>query len=315
MQNNTATDIPLLYSEEVLDALNESKPIVALESNVITHGLPYPDNIITAKEVEKAVRRGGSVPATIGIDDGKILIGMSDSDIDRFASSQNIPKASNRDISIILARGDKGATTVASTVLIAELAKIKFFASAGIGGVHRGAEKTMDISADLIQFTRSKVAIICAGAKNILDLNLTMEYLETQGIPIISYQFDYFPAFYCKSSKIQSPHRIDNLNTITHAIHNHWMLRNNTSILITKPIDDEYAISEEKVEKILAKAMSLAEREKIKGNAITKYLMRSIDKETNGKTANANMSVLISTAEFGGKLAATYATNYNDMAG
>lgn len=304
----------LVYAEEVSDALNDGSPVVALESNVITHGLAYPDNAMTAKEVERAVRTGGAVPATIGIDDGKILIGMSESDIDRFATSQDIPKVINRDISVILARGGKGATTVASSVLAAELAGINFFASAGVGGVHRGAEKTMDISADLIQFTRSKVAVVCAGAKNILDLNLTMEYLETHGVPVISYRFDYFPAFYCKSSNILSPHRLDDIELIARTVQNHWLLGNNSSVLITKPVGDEHAIGEKEVEDIITKAIRSAENENVKGSAITKYLMRAVDRETGGRTANANMSVLISTAEFAGSVAAAYANCFTKTA-
>lgn len=304
---NKLKNIPLVYTEEVSDALNEGTPIVALESNVITHGLKYPDNAVTASSVENAVRKGGAIPATIGIDEGKILVGMSTSDIERFATSENIPKVSNRDVPVILSKRIKGATTVASSVLLAELANIKFFASAGIGGVHRGAEKTMDISADLIQFTRSNLAVVCAGAKNILDLNLTLEYLETQGIPIISYQFDDFPAFYCKSSNVPSPHRMDEILQIAQAIDNHWVLNNQNSILITKPINDEDAINQKEVEAIIDQAIIRAEQEKITGNNITKFIMRSIDRHTKGRTSNANMSVLISTAEFAGKLAASHA--------
>ena len=172
--------IPLTYSEEVLEALRAGDPVVALESNVITHGLPYPDNAATAAKVEAAVRAGGAVPATIGIDAGRLVVGMSGTDIERFATASGVPKVSSRDMPVVLARGGMGATTVASSLVAAELAGIPFFTSAGIGGVHRGAQTTMDVSSDLIQFTRSKVAVVCAGAKSILDLDLTMEYLETQ---------------------------------------------------------------------------------------------------------------------------------------
>jgi pseudouridine-5'-phosphate glycosidase len=278
------SDIPLLISEEVADALSENKSVVALESNVITHGLPYPLNIETAVRVEAAVRRGGSVPATVCVNNGKIAIGMTHEEMDQFANSRSIPKVSNRDLCAVLANRGKGATTVASTVLLAELANIDFFASAGIGGVHRGAEQTMDISADLIQFTRSKVAVICAGAKNILDLGLTLEYLETHGVPVI-----------------------DDEELIANTIRCHWSLGLRNSLLVTKPIEHEHAIDEQAVKQILEKAIIDCRNENVSGSAITKYLMHAIDRETNGRTSKANMSVLISTAEFAGRLANIYA--------
>ena len=204
----SAHPIPLVFGDEVSEALRAGDPVVALESNVITHGLPYPDNVATAKEVEHAVRAGGAVPATVCIEDGAIRIGMTDDDIDRFGSTPDIPKVSSRDLPIVLAQRRMGATTVASSVVAADLAGIPFFSSAGIGGVHRRAQETMDISSDLIQFTRSQVAVVCAGAKMILDLRLTMEYLETRCVPVSSYRSDDFPAFYCVSSGLRSPHRM-----------------------------------------------------------------------------------------------------------
>jgi pseudouridine-5'-phosphate glycosidase len=307
MRREQQRSVPLVFSEEVSDAISAGKPVVALESNVITHGLVYPDNMATARKVEQAVRAGGSVPATIGIADGRIMIGMTDSDIERFASTPGIPKVSSRDMPVILAKGGLGATTVASSLVAAALANLPFFASAGIGGVHRGAEKTLDISSDLIQFTRSKVAVVCAGAKSILDLGLTMEYLETHCVPIISYKTDDFPAFYCVSSGLRSPHRLDDEATIARAIECHWALGNNSSILITNPIREEDAIDGREVDAVINQAMATAEKEGIRGNAITKYLMRAVDKHTEGRSARANMSVLISTAELAGRLAAAHA--------
>lgn len=301
------TTVPLVFSEEISDALATGKPVVALESNVITHGLPYPDNAATARKVEAAVRAGGAVPATICLDDGRIRVGMTDADIERFASTPGIPKVSSRDMPVVLARGGMGATTVASSLVAAELAKIPFFASAGIGGVHRGAERTMDISSDLVQFTRSKVAVVCAGAKKILDLGLTMEYLETQCVPIISYGSDDFPAFYCVSSGLKSPHRLDDVKLIAAAVETHWALGNDNSILVTAPIDPADAIDDDEVESVIAGAMAAADAEGVRGNAITKYLMRAVDKATGGRSAQANMSVLISTAELAGRLAAAHA--------
>ncbi len=299
--------ITLVYCDEVADALDTQKPVVALESNVITHGLAYPDNITTAKKVEAAVRAGGSIPATIGIEDGRILIGMTDTNMERFAATGKIPKVSSRDLPVILAQKGMGATTVASSLVAAEIAGIPFFASAGIGGVHRGAEKTMDISSDLIQFTRSKVAVVCAGAKNILDLNLTMEFLETHCVPIISYQFDDFPAFYCRTSGIRSPHRLDEEVDIAQAIELHWALGNHSSILITSPTKKENAIDSQEVNGAIDQAIFNAEKDGISGNSITKYIMHAVDRVTAGKSARANMAVLINTAEVAGRLAAAHA--------
>jgi pseudouridine-5'-phosphate glycosidase len=299
--------IPLVCTEEVADAINSGDPVVALESNVITHGLAYPENAATARKVEAAVRAGGAVPATIGIDDGRFLIGMTDEDIERFATTPGIPKVSSRDTGIVLARGGLGATTVASSVVAAELAGIAFFASAGIGGVHRGAQRSMDVSSDLIQFTRSKVAVVCAGAKSILDLNLTMEYLETHCVPVVSYRSDDFPAFYCVSSGIRSPHRLDDEAVIARAVEHHWALGNPGSFLITTPIREEDAINGEEVDAVIGAAMDAAERDGVRGNAITKYLMRAVDRATGGRSAKANMSVLVSTAGVAGRIATAHA--------
>jgi pseudouridine-5'-phosphate glycosidase len=300
-------DIELVFSDEVSDAIYSGNPVVALESNVITHGLSYPENAATALRVEAAVRAGGAVPATIGIDNGRILVGMTNSDIERFAVTPGIPKVSSRDMPIVLAKGSMGATTVASSLVCAELANLPFFASAGIGGVHRGAEKSMDISSDLIQFTRSKVAVVCAGAKSVLDLGLTLEFLETHCVPVISCGSDFFPAFYCVSSGFPSPHRIDDVALIAKAIETHWALGNHNSILITTPILEEDSISSEEVDAAIEGAMISSEQNGIRGNAITKLLMRAVDRATEGRSAKANMSVLVSTAHLAGRLAAAHA--------
>jgi pseudouridylate synthase len=301
--------IPLVISDEVAHALASREAVVALESNVITHGLPYPDNVTTAQKVEAAVRAGGAVPATVGVDNGQMLIGMSEADIERFGSASGIPKVSSRDLPVILAQGKPGATTVASSLVVAELAGIPFFASAGIGGVHRGAHTTMDISSDLIQFTRSKVAVVSAGAKHILDLKLTMEYLETQCVPLISYRSDDFPAFYCASSGIRSPHRIDDAQLVARAIENHWAIGNHSAVLITTPPKPEDAVDGEQAESAVRDALRAAEEAGVTGSAVTKYLMRAIDEVTGGRTSQANMAVLISTAETGGHLAAAHAAH------
>ncbi|HEX5541137.1 MAG TPA: pseudouridine-5'-phosphate glycosidase [Micromonospora sp.] len=303
------SDVPLVFSEEVSEALHAGDPVVALESNVITHGLPYPDNAATASKVEAAVRESGAVPATICIDAGAIRVGMTADDIERFASTSGIPKVSSRDMPVILAQGIMGATTVASSVVAADLAGIPFFASAGIGGVHRQAQQTMDISSDLIQFTRSKVAVVCAGAKMILDLGLTLEYLETHCVPVVAYRSDDFPAFYCVTSGHRSPHRLDDEQTIARAVDYHWALGNHSSFLITTPVNETEAIDFTEVDTAVREAMTQAERQGVKGQAITKYLMRAVDAATAGRSAQANMAVLVSCAAVAARLAVAYATH------
>lgn len=303
---------PLVFIPEVADAIDSGRPVVALESNVITHGLVYPDNLATARRVQDAVRAGGAVPATIGIEAGRIMIGMTHADMVRFASTPGIPKVSSRDMPVALATGGMGATTVASSLVAAQLANIPFFASAGIGGVHRGAQSTMDISSDLIQFTRSKVAVVCAGAKSILDLQLTMEYLETHCVPVISYRSDDFPAFYCVSSGIRSPHRLDDEATIARVVEAHWALGNDSSLLITSPIAAQDAIDGREVDAAVARATAAADEDGVRGNALTKYLMHAVDQATEGRSGKANMSVLISTAEAAGRLAAAHARYYRE---
>jgi pseudouridine-5'-phosphate glycosidase len=305
--HGTSHDIPVVYTDEVRQALHEGAAVVALESNVITHGLPYPDNAATARKVEEAVRAGGAVPATICLQDGAIRVGMTDADIERFASQPGIPKVSSRDMPIVLARGGLGATTVASSVVAAELAGIAWFSSAGIGGVHRGAQETFDISSDLVQFTRSKVAVVCAGAKMILDLGLTLEYLETQCVPVVAYRSDDFPAFYCRTSGHRAPHRIDDEHVIAGAVQAHWALGNRSSFLVTTPVREEDAIDSGEVDTAIREAVARAEREGVSGQAITKYLMRAVDAATEGRSARANMAVLASCAETAGHLAVAHA--------
>lgn len=296
----------LRIREEIADALSDGRPVVALESNVITHGLRYPGNVETLARIEAAVRATGAVPATIAIENGHFLVGLSAGDIERFASDETIPKVSSRDLPVILAAGGRGATTVASSLVAADLAGIGFFSSAGIGGVHRGAERSFDISSDLIQFTRSRAAVVCAGAKNILDLGLTAEFLETHSVPVISYGHDEFPAFYCRSSGVRAPHRIDNLSAIAQAIDLHWALGGPGGVLVTAPIQEEDAIPETLVEPAIAAAVAEAERHGITGNALTKYLMRAVEDATGGRSSQANAIVLVQSAGIAGELAVAH---------
>lgn len=306
MRHQSANPL-LIFEDEVREALDRGAPVVALESNVLAHGLHYPANVSTALAMEDRVRQSGAVPATIAIDRGRIRIGLASIDIERFGSAQGIEKVSSRDMAVALARGGMGATSVAASIVAADLAGIRFFASAGIGGVHRGGERTMDISADLIQFTRSRVAVVCAGAKNILDLGLTLEFLETQCVPVISYKSDDFPAFYCRSSGFPSPQRLDSGDAVALALELHWALGNNGSVLVTSPTKPEDALELEDVEKAIREAISAAEAAGIRGNGITKEIMRAVDVATGGRSAAANITALINTVEVASELAIAHA--------
>ncbi|MER5443544.1 pseudouridine-5'-phosphate glycosidase [Streptomyces sp. NPDC002790] len=289
------------------DALADGRPVVALESTAIAHGMAYPGNVETATAIEKAVRDSGAVPATIGLARGRFVVGMDERLIEEFASSDSVPKVSSRDIGPVLAGGGLGATTVASTLVAADLAGIRVFSTAGIGGVHRGAGDTFDISADLVQFTRSKVAVVCAGAKSVLDLGLTLEYLETLGVPVMGYQCDDFPAFYCRSSGFANPQRVDDLGTIAAAIHGHWAAGLPGGALVTHPIAEADALDGEQMEQVISTALTQADADGVRGPAITPYLMKAVSRATAGKSSAANRAVLISTASLAGELAVAHA--------
>src|SRR5579859_7250554 len=214
----------IVLSDEVQTALQEQRPVVALESTVISHGLPYPSNVEVAQAMEQAIRTEGAIPATIGLHEGKIIVGLSADEIQYLGTTQGIQKVSRRDLAATLATGRWGATTVAGTMLCASMAGIRFFATGGIGGVHRGAETSMDISADLQELGRTAVLVTCAGAKSILNLGLTLEYLETQGIPVLGWQTSEFPAFYIRNSGYRLPHRIDTIEQVTNIAQTHWRL-------------------------------------------------------------------------------------------
>jgi len=293
----------LVYQSEVKHALESGHPVVALESNVISHGLDYPGNIETALKVEEAIRISGAIPATIGIDKGKILVGMDHAQIELFATQKNILKVSSRELPFILASGATGATSVASSLMIAELAGIPFFSSAGLGGVHRGAETTMDISSDLIQLTRSKVTVICAGVKNILDVGLTLEFLETHCVPLVTWQADEFPAFYCRDSGFKSPMRMDCAKQLAKAIEINRNLPGAAGMVIATPTRVEDAINSEDVQHVIDTAITQAKINTISGNGVTKFIMKAVEKMTAGRSAEANKAVLINTARVAGNIA------------
>ncbi|CRK82522.1 pseudouridine-5'-phosphate glycosidase [Neobacillus massiliamazoniensis] len=296
----------ITLSEEVQAAKEQGKPVVALESTIISHGMPYPQNVQTAREVEQIIRDNGAVPATIALVDGKIKIGLSDEELEMFGKSTDVAKASRRDLAYLLATKKLGATTVAATMICAEAAGINIFVTGGIGGVHRGAETTMDISADLEELGQTNVAVICAGAKSILDLGLTMEYLETKGVPVIGYQTDVLPAFYTRKSDFGVNFRADDVETIASTLKVKWDLHLNGGAVIANPIPEEFAMDEKTINGVIESALKEAEERNISGKNVTPFLLGKVKELTDGKSLEANIALVKNNAVVGAKLAVAF---------
>ena len=292
-------------SDEVQTALQEQRPVAALESTVIAHGLPYPANIEVALAMEAMIRSEGAIPATIGIRDGKIKIGLTLDEITRLGTAQHVQKVSRRDLAFTLATGQPGATTVASTMLCAHMAGIHFFATGGIGGVHRGAETSMDISADLTELSRTPVLVVCAGAKSILDLDLTLEYLETLGVPVIGWQTDEFPAFYVRHSGRLLSHRADNVDIIAAIARTQWECHLH-GLVVGCPIPEQYAMDPAPLEAATREALRLAREQGIRGAATTPFLLAHVAKVTSGESVEANKALLINNALWAARFARAY---------
>lgn len=286
----------LIIHPEVQQALENNLPIVALESTIISHGMPWPQNAITAKAVEDEVRKYGAIPATIAIKDGKCLVGLSSDDIDYFGQAYDVWKVSLRDMPFVISKKIPGATTVATTMRIASMAGIKIFATGGIGGVHRGAEKTMDISADLTEMGQTNVAVVAAGVKSILDIGLTLEYLETIGVPVVTYGQDEFPSFYSSKSGFKSPLRLDSSQEMASLLKSKWDLGLNGSVLIANPIPKEYEMGETEIEKHILKALNEANVQHIKGKDVTPFILQYIAKNTDGESLEANIALIKNNA-------------------
>lgn len=294
----------LVVSKEVQEALNEGKPVVALESTIISHGMPYPKNVETALNVEKLVRDNGAIPATIAIINGKLTVGISPEEIDYLGKKGlAVTKASRRDIPILVARGEDGATTVAATMIIANLAGIKVFATGGIGGVHRGAETTMDISADLEELSNTNVNVVCAGAKSILDLGLTLEYLETKGVPVIGYNTDKLPAFYTRDSEFNVNYRMETPLEIAKAIKAKIELGLDGAMLIANPIPEEYSMDRNEIDTVIANAVIEADELGVKGKDTTPFLLDKIQKLTEGRSLEANIQLVYNNVKLGAQIA------------
>lgn len=296
----------LHIKQDVLDALKKGKPVVALESTIISHGMPYPQNVEMAKRVEEIVREEGAVPATIAIIDGEIKIGLTEEDLETLAKAPSVMKVSRRDVSYVLAQKKIGATTVASTMICASLAGIKFFVTGGIGGVHKGFEDTMDISADLEELAQTDVVVICAGAKAILDLPRTMEYLETKGVPVVGYQTDMLPAFYSRTSNIRVPIRANDVVEIADMIHVKDALKLKGGMLIANPVPEKDSLDNTYMNDIINQAVKGLEENHIIGKDITPYLLKTIVEKTDGKSLKTNIALVYHNAKIGAKLAVAY---------
>jgi len=291
---------------EVNKALNEGRPVVALESTIISHGMPYPQNIRTALDVESIVWENGATPATIAIFNGKCYVGLTKGQLEYFASAKDVWKVSLRDMPYVISKDLYGATTVAATMRIASMAGIKIFVTGGIGGVHRDANETMDISADLTEMNQTSVAIVSAGIKSILDIGSTLEYLETKGIPVVTIGQDEFPSFYSSKSGLNSPLRLDSVDEIAAMINTKWQLGLNGAVLIANPVSLTQEISSDEMENYIQQALSAAKGKNIRGKNVTPFLLKYIADHTKGESLEANIALIKNNARVGAELAVAY---------
>lgn len=294
----------LKISEEVRYALEHGKPVVALESTIISHGMPYPDNVKTALTVEKTVRENGAVPATIAIIKGVPTVGLSEEEIEHLGKEgTKVVKVSRRDIPVVIAKKLDGATTVASTMIFAEMAGIKVFATGGIGGVHRGATETMDISADLEELHQTNVTVVCAGAKSILDLGLTLEYLETKGVPVLGYKTDELPAFFTRKSGFKVDYRMDSPEEIAAVVKAKDALGLSGGMLVANPVPEEYSMDPDKIEAVISEAVEEAKALGIAGKKVTPFLLEKIRNVTGGDSLFTNVKLVLNNAALAAKIA------------
>ena len=296
------------YSPEIQQALAEKRPIVALESTIIAHGMPYPQNLETAAKLESEVRKHEAIPATIAILNGRIKVGLNEAQLHLLATAKEVIKVSRRDLPIIMAQGKHAATTVAATMIFADMAGIRIFATGGIGGVHRGAQQTFDISADMQELAHTSVAVVSAGAKSILDLGLTLEYMETMGIPVIGYQTHDFPAFYSRRSGFLVPHRLDTPEAIAKSLSIKWQMGLMGGVLIANPIPQAYHIPSEQIEGVIDQAMKEASAQRVGGKELTPFLLARISALTAGSSLFSNIQLVLNNARLAAKIAVAYGT-------
>ncbi|ABV35963.1 indigoidine synthase A family protein [Shewanella sediminis HAW-EB3] len=293
---------------EVAAAIAAGKPVVALESTIISHGMPYPQNVETALKVEQIIRDNGAIPATIAILKGRLKVGMTHEEIEYLGKAGlDVIKTSRRDIPFIVAKQVDGATTVASTMILAQMAGIKVFATGGIGGVHRGAQQTFDISADLQELANTDVAVICAGAKSILDIGLTLEYLETQGVPVIGHQTDTLPAFYTRESEFGVDYRLDTAEQIATAMKAKWEMGLKGGVVVANPIPEEYQLDRAMIDEVIINAVAEMDSKGISGKESTPFLLAKVAEKTEGTSLKANIELVFNNAKLAAGIAVEYA--------
>lgn len=306
MPANTLND-RLDIAPEVSEALNLGHPVVALESTIISHGMPYPRNVETALLVEAAIRQHGSTPATIAIVGGRLKVGISEPDIEHLGKKgQQVVKTSRRDLPFVMSRNEDGATTVAATMIIAAMAGIKVFATGGIGGVHRGVEQTLDISADLDELARTDVAVVCAGIKSVLDIGRTLEYLETKGVPVVGYQTDELPAFYTRDSGFAVDYRVDNADEAAAAMKAKWDINLQGGMVIANPIRADDALDPKSINRVIDEAIVEMEKQGITGKKTTPFLLSRIASQTGGESLEANIQLVLNNARVAADIATAF---------
>jgi pseudouridine-5'-phosphate glycosidase len=293
----------LLFSPEVAAARNSGRPVVALESTIISHGMPYPHNVDTARKVEQIIRDAGAVPATIAIMDGKICIGLSDGQLEQLGTAPDAIKVSRRDLAYVLSQRLLGATTVAATMICAQLAGIEVFVTGGLGGVHRGAETSFDISADLQELANTSVAVVCAGVKSILDIGLTLEYLETHGVPVVSVGQTGFPAFFTRESGFNADFQLDSPEQQANFIRTKWQLGLAGGVVVGNPVPEEYAMPKDEIDRITEQALQEAARQGVSGKKVTPFLLARIKELTEGRSLATNIALVEHNALVGARLA------------
>lgn len=296
----------LQITPKIANAIKEGKPVVALESTILSHGMPYPQNLDFAHKVEEIIEGEGAVPATLAIMDGKLKVGLNDEELLTMCKGENIAKASRRDVAVLLATKQTAATTVATTMLIASLAGIKVFATGGIGGVHRGACETMDISADLQELANTNVAVVCAGCKSILDIGLTLEYLETFGVPVLGYKTKDMPAFFSEKSGFEVDYKIDDPKTLANILKTKWDLGLKGGVLIANPIPHQYSMDHKIIDKAIDEALRQAKEQGIHGKATTPFLLAKIVELTGGDSLASNLQLAYNNALVASKIAVEY---------
>ena len=297
----------LSITPEIEEALSQGKPIVALESTILSHGMPYPENVEFAHKVEEIIRGEGAIPATTAIIAGKLKVGLNSDELELMCKAENVAKASRRDVAVYLVSGQTAATTVATTMLIADLAGIRVFATGGIGGVHRGAQETMDISADLQELAHTGVCVVSAGCKSILDIGLTLEYLETYGVPVLGYQTSEFPAFYCESSGYGVDYKVADAAEAAKIMKTKWDLGLQGGVVLGNPIPHEYSLDHEYIDKAIDKALEMAKEKGIRGKATTPFLLATIKDLTGGTSFASNLQLAYNNARVASKVAIEFA--------